>query len=217
MSQRISPLLTCLLLLGFTAEVIPQEKSPLDLRQDRRYAQGPLSPKDYRAKPPEPADRRGRRAGITTDIRYDFHFQVAKRKDKLSGYIDTLAVFAVVLRDESWNTSPQDKALLDHEQGLFDLAQIEALRAQVDLVRRFDFEPLEATGKTQEEIHQTLDRELRKLIRPYVNAANETKAEYDRVTRIGTLPDEEAQAREQHREELKKLVAAAAKNRPPVP
>src|SRR5437870_5478311 len=80
-----------------------------------------------------------------------------------------------------------------------------------DLIRRFNDEPLEATGKKEIEVRQTLDRELRKLLLPYVAAAEAAQAEYQRTTAVGTLPDVQAAARQEQRETLKKLAATAAK------
>lgn len=217
--NRMFPFIAAWLIFFSSATALrAQGKSPLDPRPERRYSHGPLTAKDYEAEPPhDPKYRRGRQAGLATDIRYEFHFQTTRKKDRLLGHIDSLAVYAVVLRAESWNLSPEDKALLDHQQGLFDLTQIEALKAQIVISRRLDDEPLEATGKNRDEVQQTLDRELRKLIRPYVDGANETKAEFDRVTRIGSLAAEESQARQQQRELLRKFTAEAAKIPAPVP
>ena len=179
--------------------------------KERRHSLGPLTPRDYQAELPEPSRRRGRQAGITTEIKYDFQYQTVKQRDKLIGELTGIEVFAVVLRDKSWKTDPRDKALLDHEQGRFDLAQIEALRGQIDLIRRFRDDPLEVTGKKEVEVRQTLDREIRKLLRPYVDAADTAHAEYERVTGVGTLPEEQAAARREQRDTFKKLAAAAAK------
>lgn len=201
-------LVAAIICLAFADQAAAQTKPPPDPPQERKYSQGSLTTADFLAEAPDPASR-GRRllALTTTELKYDFRYHFSKRGEKCTGRVESIEVFAVVLQTQSWNQRPQDKVLLDHEQGHFDLTQIQALQAQAELTRRLKEESLVAVGKTESQVQQALNGEVRKLLRPFGDAAKLHNDEYDRVTAHGTLPTEQAQARKEQKELLIRLSA----------
>lgn len=189
-----------------------QTKAPLDQKNNRRHSAGPLTAADFLGTAPDPQERPRRILALTTtEVKYEFQFSLFKKGGGLLARVESIEVFAVVLRTQSWNARPDDKLLLDHEQGHFDITQIHALRAQAELTRLIEDGPLEATGKKESEVREAIDRKIRKLLAPFNEASTQANQEYDSVTLHGTLPERQAEARKEQQELLKKWKVESGK------
>lgn len=110
----------------------------------RRYADGPLTADDFRGAAPENRPKVGRiemLATTYTDIRYEYRLRTENVGGRNQATMVEVRFHSVVQRDRSWNVRPDDQALMDHEQGHFDLTELYVRRAQA----RFD--PLIAQGR----------------------------------------------------------------------
>src|SRR5262245_29424211 len=87
----------------------------------RRYDQGPMTAEDFAAE--VPADRGPRQASTYSRIRYNFQYRGTISGKTTRIMATQIESFAVLMPAKSWNAAPMDAALLDHEQGHFDLTQ----------------------------------------------------------------------------------------------
>ena len=169
-------------------------------REFRPYSDGPLTVRDYQA--PVPEKRGGLDAFTTTDLRFKFQYRTNRSGRRVRAWTTTIDVYAVVVPAKSWNRKLQDKRLLDHEQGHFDLAQIAALQAQRDFATSARLVGV-ASGEDQAvaDVRQQLERQMQVL----VDKLRAEHNEYDKSTRHGQIRGEQDEQRRRHREQIKKL------------
>ncbi len=176
----------------------------------RQYRSGPLTPSDFRAPPPDPPPKKDGiklLAETVTELRYQYTYRTAIDDNRTTARLKTIDVFAVVMRDRSWNTSHANRRLMDHEQGHFDITKLYALRAQLELARMFRAgRRVRGLGRKEPAAVQDLESKVRVFIEPFDAAGKKEQAEYDRVTRHGTLVRAQAQWRKRQAEEFKRLV-----------
>ncbi|MCL4201774.1 MAG: hypothetical protein KJ000_04725 [Pirellulaceae bacterium] len=167
--------------------------------EQRVYETGPLSARDFQAK--IPADNRGLDAWTTTDLVYRLEYQTRITSRIASVWTTQVTVEAVVIPGKSWNRRPDDSALMDHEQGHFDLSQIAALRARI----HFANQRLTGTATTAEAAARNLDNEVQRQIREFFEALRLEHEDYDRLTRHGRDESKQREQRRLQQEELAKL------------
>jgi len=214
-TRRILPLVACLLTI--CAASLADDKPREDLRP---YGDGPLTTDDYRAKVPDSLPRRnGARllAYTWTRIVYEYRYDASSRGGEVTATLSEFEVTASVDRAASWNARPEDRRLLDHEQGHFDLAQIAALQMLVAVERmRREGKLLAAEGRTKAEAANRLRLKIAEFVKKHETAAAEEHREYDRFTNYGLVGSAQAEARKSQREAIEKLAKELEKNENPL-
>jgi hypothetical protein len=150
-----------------------------------------------------------------TEIRYDTRYRVTGSGNRWTARLFSAEAFAVILRERSWNRQPDNKKLLDHEQGHFDLTHAHALAVQLrlDELIRTRRGPT-GTGSTSAAAIASLDGKLRDELKPLFDQHVAAQEEYDRVTAHGANsgPQEEKRKKQLARvAELEEKLAARKK------
>lgn len=181
------------------------------LAEDRRkYDEGPLTKDDFRA---EPQDIAGAAAKTITQLGYDFRYRYKSSARNTTATLDGITIEAYIRRDRSWNRKPDDKALLDHEQGHADIALIHCLQARLAFRKLQKGQGLSATASSLKEATAALEREVKKQMAAFEKSARDADAEYDRETRNG-LGAQQAEWRRVQAETIQQLQAEWGKKRP---
>ena len=180
----------------------PAEKS-------RRYADGPLTPDDFKLAAPDPVPTD---AGISmvamtyAELRYSYHYRFEEKNGRATAWPVDVEVFAVMVRAKSWNTQPQSVRILDHEQGHFDLAEIHARRASEKLNKALADRKYIGRGKTEAEARTDLESQLNKAFEALVDQLMAEQKEYDRATQHGLADAAQAEARKVQKEQLEETL-----------
>lgn len=179
--------------------------SPAFAAEDlRRYEDGPVTADDFRGEAPDSSKAS---AKTVTQFVYDFRFRYRTTSRQTTATLQSITIHANIRRDQSWNTRPEDLKLLDHEQGHADIAQIHCLKARVAFRKKLGKGPnLTATASSPQEASVALDREVRKEMAKFEQAARDADAEYDRQT-VNGLGGKQAEWRRVQIETLKQLEA----------
>lgn len=191
-------------------EATPKQESEPD---SRRYGDGPLRAEDFAAEPDVKRENNLRvLAETVTQLAYDYKYRYERRGKRTLVRLTSVRVYALVRKDKSWNARKQDLNLLDHEQGHFDIAEISARQAQIELLTQFKARGMPTvTADTKEAAVQTLENTLTDVLARFTEASRKADAEYDETTRHGTLRKEQAEQRAQHKASLDSLAAELAK------
>jgi hypothetical protein len=166
----------------------------------RDYASGPLTAADFAA--PVPEDAGQIQAFTTTDLRYSLEYRVTRRKQRSTAELTSFSIHAVVVPSASWNRRPDDRRLLDHEQGHFDLTYIAGLRARVAFEEE---DKPRGTGVTEDLAIADLRKKVTEAVSAWIAGLKSEHERYDRVTRHGQDQQAQAAERQRHREEMKSL------------
>ncbi len=183
----------------------PAEKAPDP--PERKYADGPLTPADYRQKAPdEPpsASVYPLRAMTYVGIRYTSEYRWdEKRRGETEARVTVINVFSVVDRTQSWIRQPGDLRLLDHEQGHFDIAEADARQAQEKLDAEIKARQIVGHGRDEQSAKSDLERRLQARMQEVFDADMKVQKEYDRVTDHGRAFTAQAEQRRLQKEALK--------------
>lgn len=197
-------------LLGASVLVAPirGEKKQTETGAYRRYEAGPLRVEDFQGEPSEMTTSSGHRpmAFTSTRILFTCRYQLNTRGNRATARLKSIDIFAVIERNESWYEPAGGKALLDHEQGHFDITQASTLRARSrfrEVLRRG--RAPESTGKTNEEAGRQLSLSIKKLLLPFEQEAINAHQEYDRITGHGSLRRAQMEQRRIQTETLRRL------------
>ncbi|MDX1947675.1 MAG: hypothetical protein SFU86_19915 [Pirellulaceae bacterium] len=166
----------------------------------RKYEAGPLRAEDFAAEPPKSA---GRAANTVTELRYEYRYRYSTGEKSVQIALESIEIHAYIRRDASWNRTPDDRALLDHEQGHADIAQIQCLQARrafAEKIRR----GFQVEAATRAEGIQALERVIQREMSSFEEAGRAADAEYDRATEHG-LGGQQAEWRRVQRETLRNL------------
>ncbi len=195
--------------VGVDMSLRADEPNSLLANQVRRYAEGPLTAADFlaEAKPDDPTLRIHPRAYCATDIRWECRYGKSTQNRVTTLRLERVDVSAVVVRDKSWNVRPDDKALLDHEQGHFDLAQLYALRAQRHFVKLLEAgHAPEGKGRSEQQAWRSLEQQINDRIEGFLAELRLEHRRYDEATRHGELPGPQAEQRRQQLDAIRALV-----------
>lgn len=177
----------------------------------RLYAQGRLTAEDFRAVPPREIPRVGNANILSetkTEVRYNFRYVVTQSGRVYVARLAEIDVFALLSTERSWNAAPENARLLAHEQGHFDLAQRQALRARAAFLSQIrEGNPLSASAATPDAALVGLQQKVRDSFAPWIDELRRADLAYDEETAHGTLRG--AQAKFQRRT-ADELVAAQA-------
>ena len=139
----------------------------------------PLRPENFRGtKPPDAKHDAETATGITVQ-----HSPPKTERQADGTYVSTytdLTYSAVVDEGESYNSDPGDQDLLKHEQGHFDLAELEARRRNRD--KKAELDKLKGTGSTPEEAEADLDKKLDDHVKTVDENLTKTQKQYDEET-----------------------------------
>lgn len=199
--------------LGRGPTLIAAETPPGMESNSRRYEDGPLQADDFQAEPAVKQEGDLRLlASTVTQLAYDYRYRFERRGKRTTVRLTSVRVYALVRRDQSWNSKKQDAALLDHEQGHFDIAEIHARLAQIELLTRFKTEgrPV-VTAATKAAAVQGLEKKLSEVVNVFSETSHGVDEEYDRSTRHGTRGESQAAQRKQQLAQLKSLAEELAK------
>lgn len=179
--------------------------------EDRRpYEDGPLIADDFRG---DVEDTPGAVAKTVTQFVFDFKYRYKTTARLTTATLESITIQAYIRRDQSWTRNPEDKRLLDHEQGHADIAQIHCLQARLAFRKwRTKGPNIAATASSRKEAAAALDREVRKEMAVFEQAARDADAEYDRET-INGLGGKQAEWRRVQIETLKQLEAEWSKKK----
>ena len=178
--------------------------------QTRPYDDGPLQEDDFRGKPPETSTAA---AKTVTQFAFEFTYRYKTTARLTTATLDQITITACIRRDQSWNRYPDDKRLMDHEQGHADISQIYCLKARHGFRKKLaKGSGVSATASSLSEAAAALDREVRKEMAVFEEAARDADAEYDRHTANG-LGGKQAEWRRVQVETLKQLEAEVGKKR----
>lgn len=194
----------CLVLLAATGATSEPRTGPSDDAATRSYSEGPLTLDDYHA--PTPDDTGGLDAVTTSDIRFDFEYQVRFTRERATAYVTELKIDAVVIPAESWIKLRSSARLMDHEQGHFDLTYIAALRARLEAAKRATKrQRLIVTAATPDAATELLGREVKQFMQPFFDDAFAEQKKYDVITKHGRVRTAQAEQRRKQIETIKSL------------
>ena len=176
----------------------------------RRYDAGPLTADDFQATAPVPLPTVGRfkqLAFADTDIRYQMEYRYKNLSTGVEATLKDIDIYAIFLADKSWLTNAGAKTL-DHEQGHFDISQMYALDAKLQMQTRLnDGKSLIGKGANRDEAVSDLHRQVDEFLKPLHARVATAHKEYDRDTNHGLLPANQTAHRKQQLDLLAKLLA----------
>lgn len=185
--------------IGLPAERRSPAAEPTAADGLRVYESGPLTPQDFQAAVPE--ERGGLDAWTTSELKFRYRYEAQVRGRRATARITHVEVDAVVVRDQSWNRLPQDEALMDHEQGHFDLTQIAALEARLHFARH----RIVRTSATAQRATEMVEGELNRKMQEFIQELTERHEEYDRVTDHGRIASRQREQRRLQQQQLDRL------------
>lgn len=205
--QLIGSLVLLLFASGMT-DCLGETKKLKPKGQHRRYANGPLQISDFQGKPP---DHNRSAAYTAVRVLFSYRYRTHAQNGEIKVQLESINVFSVFVRDQSWWAPLADKRLLDHEQGHFDIAEACARRAQLHFNAMFERDaPLTATGQTTSAAARQLARKIEDLLRRFNDAATLAHQEYDRITHHGNHLRTQAEQRRAQKAALKRLAKQLA-------
>lgn len=173
----------------------------------RRYRDGELVIGDFKMKPP--GDREDLDAMVATQVRIHFDYRCEYGSRRLNGKakanLTRLDVFAVMRPEESWMATKDDKRLIGHEQGHFDVAHIAAMSARLHMHQCWSDGGLVGRGDTPEEAIQKLRDNIQEEMKPFYEKLKTAQKKYDEITSHGRRFRAQRAQRELQQEYLTKL------------
>jgi hypothetical protein len=195
--------------MGYADSLHADEPNSLLTNHARRYADGPLTAADFLAetKPDDSTLEVDPRAYCATEVRWEYRYGQSTRDRVITLRLERIDIYALVLRNESWNVRKDDKVLLDHEQGHFDLTHLHALRAQRHFAKLLQSgRAPESKGRTEQQAVQILEQQIRSEIEPFLTQAKLAHRRYDEATRHGELGGPQAEQRRQQLDAIRAVV-----------
>ncbi len=128
----------------------------------------------------------------------------ATKPEHIEAQLTEFDAFAILKRDQSWNAQPNNARLLDHEQGHFDLAELNARRMRQNIAKLLTGAGLVGKGRDRAAADANLEELLRARLKVFNDRDVQDQEQYDQITRHGTKPIEQAEQRKAQREALEK-------------
>jgi hypothetical protein len=196
-------------LFGLTLAILSCLARAEDPPTERRHNAGPLTKEDFQAAVPDPLPRVGRFEPVAhtdTDIRFQMQYRYRHLRRGAEATLTDIDIYAVLLPGKSW-LSPRGEKIIDHEQGHFDITQMYALDACLQLKKRLhEGNPLVGKGANRDEAAGDLNRQIVELLRPVCDRVVTAQQEYDRQTNHGQIAGGQAAHRKQQLELLGELI-----------
>ncbi len=161
--------------------------------KERPYTQGPLKVDEFLGEaPPE----KSATAHTATRIRYEFQFLFGQNGQQVTVSVRSIKLRVVFLPEESWYGPDTSPDLLDHEQGHFDIAEINAHRVELALEQaRLAGKLISATGNSRQSAHAAVMVKLDEIAQLADKKTADDNVEYDRNTRHGFNFSEQSELR----------------------
>jgi hypothetical protein len=169
----------------------------------RLYTNGPLTIADYSSKPADAPPGFG--AMTDTELRYHTEYEFVANPVGISCRVKKLVFYAVLAPKTSWADPNRIEALLDHEQGHFDITHKHALLAKKLLEPKALRKQLSETAPTAELARDLLAKRLAAEVKPFSERGIAENKAYDEATRHGTLAEAQAEWRERQKLEIAEL------------
>jgi hypothetical protein len=180
-------LINCSAVLFLLGTVSVQVAYAVD--RPRTYADGPLAPADFRAAVPEPQpvkDGVKLRAMTDVEIRYTTRYRWDEpMPGNVSARLTRFDSQAVLLPDKCWNKEPDDLRLLDHEQGHFDITEINSRRAQKRFDQLIADQGLLGYGSDERSAVADLDKKVHDEMQKIFDRERDEQIKYDRASNHG--------------------------------
>jgi hypothetical protein len=160
-------------------------------RTARRYQRGPLAIKEFRAAPGD-----GGAAFTATRIFSEFKYDTKGRNGRYVATLTRFRAYAAFLPNESWWRADDDPRLLDHEQGHFDIAEINARKLTLSFGKLLaGGRTVTAGGVSAAAASKSLTKKLDEVMRRIDQQVRQENTDYDRITRHGA----DARVQREHR------------------
>lgn len=169
---------------------------------ERKYGK-PLATGEFRGARGDVPDKY--LAYTATSIRYKIRYQHQSNGRTTSAWLSAADIYAVFLPNDSWWDAPPDnRSLLQHEQGHFDITEAIALEFQLDVARQLARgKAMKVSAKDVKTATDALVANFAKLQQSYDRRLKAEHLRYDRVTDNGTSPRAQVAARSRQLELLK--------------
>jgi hypothetical protein len=146
-------------------------------------------------------------ANTECEVRYEYRASIEQRGQRWTARIASFKCTAVIVPEKCWNTSPESRRVLDHEQGHFDLAEVAARRAEQHFAGLIRDGKITATGMDKQSVQRAIDRAIKKEMDAVYESLDKAQKTYDEETRHGTALVAQRRYRQWQRAELEKLIA----------
>ncbi len=161
--------------------------------KEREYSLGPLKIDEFRG---EVEAQNNTTAHTATRVRYQFEFAFSQFGQQVTVIVKSIELRVVFLPEESWFGPDATPELLDHEQGHFDVAEINARRAELAIEKaKLAGRMISATGNSRQAAHQAIMEKLNEIGEQVDKQIADENVEYDRSTRHGFKYSEQSELR----------------------
>ena len=194
------------LLLALAAVGVALGEEPKSAVQGsfRPYGDGPLAAEDFEAEPD-----RTKTLSAWTELDFDYHYGYAlSRRGQWIATLNKIEIQARIQRDKSWNKRPQNAALMDHEQGHFDLMQTFALRSQSELHAQLKtVDVLQGRNASKAAAIAELEEKLHAVMQRWMDDSIVANKKYDQETANGANLAKQATARREQKAQLEEAMS----------
>lgn len=161
--------------------------------KERPYALGPLKVEEFKGDV-EPDG--GNKAKTSTRVRYQFEFSFVQFGQQATVTVKSIQLEAVFLPEDSWYGADAPAGLLDHEQGHFDITEIQTRRAELELEEdRRAGKSISGSGNSRQAAHKVVLEKLDQLRQAIDARIAQENVDYDRNTRHGLSFSEQSEIR----------------------
>jgi len=174
----------------------------------RLHQDGPLRAEEFRKPAPAVRNVNGVKvsAYTTTDTKYTYSYNYETEDGRTTAKVTRVKVEARFVPEKSWNALKGNPALLDHEQGHFDLAEIYSLKMQVELaMARNAGHSMQVTADSPQAAVSQLEKHMKKYFDTMSADTREANIRYDRATEHGLNMRYQAAHRLQQKKQLARL------------
>jgi hypothetical protein len=159
----------------------------------RRYSRGPLSIEEFRG---TAINAEGRTALTATRIFCEYKFDVKVRGGRVVASLRSFTAFACFLPNDSWWNDRDNPQLLDHEQGHFDISEIQARRVNLTFAKLLaSGRTISAEGSSASAVREKLEKQINDVVRKADKERDQANLDYDRTTRHGLLAPNQSEQR----------------------
>ncbi|QDV24499.1 DUF922 domain-containing protein [Aureliella helgolandensis] len=179
---------------------------------ERPYELGPLTISEFigRVEPGSTAQ-----ANTATRVRSKFRYSIRRSGRHFEAKITSITLFTVFLPQDSWWASHASTALLDHEQGHFDIAEINVRKAQLAIAQsKSNGKSMMVTKNSKQEASAAVVAMLDEQLQQVDSQIAADNLEYDRDTRHGLSSPKQSELRRIHQLTLEHLAEELAARNP---
>lgn len=185
---------------GSTAHAAEKTTTPAG---ERPYSDGPLTPGDFLG--PIPNDPPPRIQAVTeVAFRWKTEYRYARLNGSIVAKLTRVTFTAMVVRDKSWNSRKDDRYLLGHEQGHFDISQMHAIEMEMALTERIRAgKPPMGKGADEAAAARDLEVKVREFAETQAAVHRERQVKYDEVTGGASLVQKQLDVQQENATALK--------------